>query len=154
MRRVCGVTVAVRDGVADLRLACSRRVAAVRRARSVARRSAALPLRVAALPLRVEAASLRVRRPTAVLQLDEPSLTAVLRGRVRTASGYRTHRAVDRQIAEATLRDVVGVHGDGPVVVHSCAPDVPFALLRGAGAGVQRALARGLLVLELAGHPL
>ncbi|MFJ6083378.1 methionine synthase [Streptomyces sp. NPDC092369] len=68
------------------------------------------------------------------LQLDEPSVTAVLRGQVRSASGYRTHRAVDRQLVESTLRDVVGVHADGPVVVHSCAPDVPFALLRRAGA--------------------
>ncbi|MGW1890992.1 methionine synthase [Streptomyces sp. NPDC002004] len=67
-----------------------------------------------------------------VLQLDEPSLTAVLRGQVRSASGYRTHRAVDRQVVEAALRDVVAVH-DGPVIVHSCAPDVPFALLRRAG---------------------
>jgi hypothetical protein len=41
---------------------------------------------------------------------------------------------VDRQVVEATLRDVVAVHGGGPVVVHSCAPDVPFALLRRAGA--------------------
>ncbi|MBT1097613.1 methionine synthase [Streptomyces sp. Tu102] len=75
----------------------------------------------------------RVPGAQVVLQLDEPSLTAVLRGQVRTASGYRTYRAVDRQLVEATLRDVVGVHGDGPVVVHSCAPDVPFALLRRAG---------------------
>ncbi|MGW6796068.1 methionine synthase [Streptomyces chartreusis] len=75
----------------------------------------------------------RVPGARVVLQLDEPSLTAVLRGQVRTASGYRTYRAVDRQLVEATLRDVVGVHGDGPVVVHSCAPDVPFALLRRAG---------------------
>ncbi len=38
---------------------------------------------------------------------------------------------------EATLREVAGVHEGGPVVVHSCAPDVPFALLRRAGvAGV------------------
>ncbi|MEH0575464.1 MULTISPECIES: methionine synthase [Streptomyces] len=86
--------------------------------------------------LRDHLAEVRRRVPGAqlVLQLDEPSLTAVLRGHVRTASGYRTHRAVDRQIVEATLRDLVGVHGDGPVVVHSCAPDVPFALLRRAGA--------------------
>ena len=86
--------------------------------------------------LRLHLAELARRIPGArlVLQLDEPSLTAVLRGQVRTASGYRTHRAVDRQIVEATLRDVMGVHGDGPVVVHSCAPDVPFALLRRAGA--------------------
>ncbi|RSO07142.1 methionine synthase [Streptomyces sp. WAC 05379] len=75
----------------------------------------------------------RVPGAQVVLQLDEPSLTSVLRGQVRTASGYRTYRAVDRQLVEATLRDVVGVHGDGPVVVHSCAPDVPFALLRRAG---------------------
>lgn len=75
----------------------------------------------------------RVPGARVVLQLDEPSLTAVLSGQVKTASGYRTYRAVDRQLVEATLRDVVGVHGDGPVVVHSCAPDVPFALLRRAG---------------------
>ncbi|MDX3242866.1 methionine synthase [Streptomyces sp. ME18-1-4] len=86
--------------------------------------------------LRDHLAEVRRRVPGGrlVLQLDEPSLTAVLRGHVRTASGYRTHRAVDRQIVESTLRDLVGVHGDGPVVVHSCAPDVPFALLRRAGA--------------------
>ncbi|MFD8375157.1 methionine synthase [Streptomyces sp. NPDC059688] len=86
--------------------------------------------------LRLHLAEVRRRVPGArvVLQLDEPSLTAVLRGQVRTASGYRTHRAVDRQIVEATLRDTVGAHADGPVVVHSCAPDVPFALLRRAGA--------------------
>ncbi|MEV4226450.1 methionine synthase [Streptomyces bobili] len=86
--------------------------------------------------LRVHLAEVRRRVPGAqvVLQLDEPSLTAVLRGRVRSASGYRTYRAVDRQVVEATLREVVGVHEGGPVVVHSCAPDVPFALLRRAGA--------------------
>jgi hypothetical protein len=86
--------------------------------------------------LRLHLAETQRRIPGAqlVLQLDEPSLTPVLRGHVKTASGYRTHRAVDRQIIEATLRDVVGVHGGGPVVVHSCAPDVPFALLRRAGA--------------------
>ncbi|MEU7059872.1 methionine synthase [Streptomyces sp. NPDC046197] len=86
--------------------------------------------------LRLFLAEVQRRVPGArlVLQLDEPSLTAVLRGQVRTASGYRTHRAVDRQAVEATLRDVVGVHAGGPVVVHSCAPDVPFALLRRAGA--------------------
>ncbi|MFD6173709.1 methionine synthase [Streptomyces coeruleorubidus] len=86
--------------------------------------------------LRLHLAEVQRRVPDAqlVLQLDEPSLTAVLRGQVRTASGYRTHRAPDRQIVEAALRDLVAVHAGGPVVVHSCAPDVPFALLRRAGA--------------------
>ncbi|MFE7774643.1 methionine synthase [Streptomyces sp. NPDC057445] len=85
--------------------------------------------------LRGHLAEVRRRVPGArvVLQLDEPSLTAVLRGQIRSASGYRTHRAVDRQIVESALRDVTLV-ADGPVVVHSCAPDVPFALLRRAGA--------------------
>ncbi|MET9374279.1 methionine synthase [Streptomyces sp. NPDC002992] len=84
--------------------------------------------------LRAHLAELRRRVPGArlVLQLDEPSLTAVLRGHVRTASGYRTYRAVDRQVVETALREVIAVH-DGPVVVHSCAPDVPFGLLRRAG---------------------
>ncbi|RST18775.1 methionine synthase [Streptomyces sp. WAC05374] len=85
--------------------------------------------------LRGHLAQVRRRVPGArvVLQLDEPSLTAVLRGRVPTASGYRTHRAVDRQVVEGALRDVMAAH-DGPVIVHSCAPEVPFGLLRRAGA--------------------
>ncbi|MFC8125086.1 methionine synthase [Streptomyces sp. NPDC057302] len=85
--------------------------------------------------LRDHLADVRRRIPGAqiVLQLDEPSLVAVLRGHIKTASEYRTHRAVDRQLVESTLRDVLGVH-DGQGVVHSCAPDVPFALLRRAGA--------------------
>lgn len=85
--------------------------------------------------LRDHLADVRKRVPGAeiVLQYDEPSLTAVLRGRVRSASGYRTYRAVDRQIVESTLRDLFAVH-DGEVIVHSCAPEVPFALLHRAGA--------------------
>jgi hypothetical protein len=53
--------------------------------------------------LREHLAEVRRRVPGAqiVLQLDEPSLFAVLRGHVRSASGYRTHRAVDRQLVEA-----------------------------------------------------
>ena len=90
--------------------------------------------------LRGHLAEVRRRVPgvTVVLQLDEPSLTAVLTGRVPTASGYRTHPAVDRAVVEQALREVIGAAGEatggGPVVVHSCAPGVPIALLRRAGA--------------------
>jgi methionine synthase II (cobalamin-independent) len=91
--------------------------------------------------LRAHLAEVRRRVPGAdvVLQLDEPSLIAVLRGEVKTASGYRRHGAVDRQVVEAVLRDVMAVqHGApehaGQVIVHSCAADVPFALLHRAGA--------------------
>ncbi|MFG2297384.1 methionine synthase [Streptomyces sp. NPDC048603] len=85
--------------------------------------------------LRNHLADVRKRIPGAeiVLQFDEPSLTSVLQGRVRSASGYRTYRAVDRQVVEGALRDLFAVH-DGDVTVHSCAPEVPFALLRRAGA--------------------
>ncbi|MFF3173732.1 methionine synthase [Streptomyces sp. NPDC057900] len=86
--------------------------------------------------LRDHLAEVRRRMPGArlILQLDEPSLTGVLRGQVRTASGYRTYRAVDRQLVESTLREVLGAAGEGATLVHTCAPDVPFALLRRAGA--------------------
>ncbi|MBH5337136.1 methionine synthase [Streptomyces pactum] len=86
--------------------------------------------------LRHHLAEVRRRVPGArpVLQLDEPSLTAVLTGSVRTASGYRTHRAVDRGVVEGALREVTAVAAGAEVVVHSCAPAVPFALLRRAGA--------------------
>ncbi len=76
----------------------------------------------------------RVPGARIVLQLDEPSLTGVLQGRIRTASGYRTYGAVDRAVVEGALRDLVAIDRDVPVVVHSCAPGVPFALLRRAGA--------------------
>lgn len=94
--------------------------------------------------LRGHLAEVRRRVPGArlVVQLDEPSLTAVLRGRVRTASGYRTHRAVDRQIVEATLREVLGAAGETATLVHTCAPEVPFALLRRAGAGESPSICR------------
>ncbi|MBA6437792.1 MULTISPECIES: methionine synthase [Streptomyces] len=84
--------------------------------------------------VRAHLAEVRRRVPGAevVLQLDEPSLTSVLRGSVRTASGYRTHAAVDRGVVEGALRTLVEA-ADGPVVVHSCAPAVPFGLLRRAG---------------------
>lgn len=89
--------------------------------------------------LRGHLADVRKRIPGAeiVLQFDEPSLTAVLLGRVRSASGYRTYRAVDRQVVEGTLRELFAVTesiGGGEVIVHSCAPEVPFGLLRRAGA--------------------
>ncbi|WP_407992097.1 methionine synthase [Kitasatospora sp. CMC57] len=84
--------------------------------------------------LRRHLADVRKRIPGAqpVLQLDEPSLPAVLAGDVRTASGFQRLRAVDRQVAEEVLRNVVSAL-DVPVVVHSCAPGVPIPLLRRAG---------------------
>lgn len=85
--------------------------------------------------LRRHADEVRARVPGAalVVQLDEPSLPAVLHGRVPTASGYRTHGAVDRALVRSALAEVIDAVR-APVVVHSCAAGVPVELLRGSGA--------------------
>lgn len=76
----------------------------------------------------------RVPGAALVLQLDEPALPGVLRGSVPTASGFGKLRAVEEPVARQTLRQFVDAVGPIPVVVHCCAPDVPLATLRGAGA--------------------
>ena len=82
---------------------------------------------LAAVTARVPAAAL-------VLQLDEPSLPAVLAGQAPTPSGYGTVAAVEPAVAESGLRDVLGVASPGARVVHCCATDVPITLLHSAGA--------------------
>ena len=71
-----------------------------------------------------------------IVQLDEPSLPAVLEGHLPTASGFGVVRALDVVEAEQGLADVIAaIHAAGAgSVVHSCAADVPVALLRRAGA--------------------
>jgi hypothetical protein len=69
-----------------------------------------------------------------ILQLDEPSLPAVLAGHVPTPSGYGTLRALDRPLVEPLLAQVLAAVPAGSAVVHCCAAGVPFELLRAAGA--------------------
>jgi hypothetical protein len=80
--------------------------------------------------------SIRERIPgaTVVVQLDEPALPAVLLGRVPTASGLGTVRALDQIVASATLRSVLGAT-TAFTVLHCCAADYPFLLTREVGAG-------------------
>ncbi|HSV66317.1 MAG TPA: methionine synthase [Mycobacteriales bacterium] len=81
----------------------------------------------------------RVPRAELIVQLDEPSLPAVLAGRVPTASGYEVLRAVEPPVAEQALAGViagaVAATGGRLVVVHCCAPVAPVGLIRAAGAG-------------------
>lgn len=82
-------------------------------------------------------ADLRRRFPRSelVVQVDEPMLPAVLAAQVPTASGFGKYRTIDVPEADAGLRvvvDAIREAGARPVV-HSCATDVPVALLRGAG---------------------
>ncbi|GAB2682136.1 uroporphyrinogen decarboxylase/cobalamine-independent methonine synthase family protein [Thalassiella azotivora] len=86
-----------------------------------------------------------------VLQVDEPSLPAVLAGRLPTSSGFGRLPAVDVGEAERGLRAVVdGARAAGAVqvAVHCCAGGVPFPVLRGSGAD---AVAVDVTLLDAAG---
>lgn len=76
----------------------------------------------------------RVPGAELVMQLDEPSLSAVMSGRVRTASGFGALRSPAPVTVQEVLAAVVAAAGDVPVVVHSCASEVPLRLLADAGA--------------------
>lgn len=83
-------------------------------------------------------ADLRRRLPhvsTLLVQVDEPSLPAVLGGQVPTASGFGRHRTVDRPEAAAALSELVAVvrEAGAEPLVHCCAREVPFDLLEHAG---------------------
>jgi methionine synthase II (cobalamin-independent) len=71
-----------------------------------------------------------------VLQLDEPSLPAVLDGALSTASGLHRVRSVPGQeVAEGLAAVVRSARQAGaPTVVHCCADDPPVALLVRSGA--------------------
>ena len=68
-----------------------------------------------------------------VLQLDEPSLPAVLEGSLPTASGFGRIRSVDPQAAARGIQAVLAAH-DGPTVLHCCDPSAPLPLMRATGA--------------------
>ncbi len=69
-----------------------------------------------------------------VLQVDEPSLPAVLDGSLPTASGYGRVRAVDPQVAARGIQSVLAAY-DGPTVLHCCHPRAPLPLMRSTGVG-------------------
>ncbi|MDQ1751924.1 MAG: hypothetical protein QOE71_2980 [Pseudonocardiales bacterium] len=85
---------------------------------------------------RLHLADLRSRLPGTriVLQVDEPGLPAVLAGTVPTPSGYGTVRSMAPSIAQPALAAVLDAAEPAHRVVHCCAAEVPFDLLRGAGA--------------------
>src|SRR4029453_11365890 len=69
------------------------------------------------------AADVAARVPGAdlVVQLDEPSLPAVLQGGLPTASGFGKLPAVEAHVAEQELAAVLAAP-PYPIVVHCCAP--------------------------------
>ena len=72
-----------------------------------------------------------------LVQLDEPTLPAVLAGRLRTPSGFGMVPAVGTHEAVELLNTVIEAAREASgrdVIVHCCAPNVPLGLLREAGA--------------------
>ena len=66
-----------------------------------------------------------------VVQIDEPTLPAVLAGALPTASGYGTVRSVPGAEARGALADLVAAVRDmgAEVVLHCCHPTPPLPLL-------------------------
>ena len=79
-------------------------------------------------------ATMKRRIPGAqiVMQADEPLMAEVIAGRVKTRSEWSVHRSVS--VADATtLLETVRASHSGDSVVHCCAKDVPFEVIRAAG---------------------
>jgi methionine synthase II (cobalamin-independent) len=82
----------------------------------------------------VDDVAARVPGARVVVQLDEPSVPAVLQGGLPTVSGFGKLAAVEAHVVEQELAAVVAAL-PGPVVLHCCAPRAPLDLFRAAGAG-------------------
>ncbi|WP_433799483.1 methionine synthase [Actinomycetospora sp. CA-084318] len=94
-----------------------------------------------------------------VVQIDEPTLPAVLAGTLPTPSGYGTVRSVpgaDARAGLAVLVDAARDAGAVGVVAHCCHPTPPLALLGASGvdglAVDLSALDRGAAVLDAVGE--
>jgi methionine synthase II (cobalamin-independent) len=85
------------------------------------------------LAAHVAAVAARVPGAQLVVQLDEPSVPAVLQGGLPTVSGFGKLPAVEATVVEQELADLVG-RLPVPVAVHCCAPRMPLELFRAAGA--------------------
>jgi methionine synthase II (cobalamin-independent) len=85
------------------------------------------------LAAHVAAVAARVPGATVVVQLDEPSVPAVLQGGLPTVSGFGKLAAVEASVVEQELTDLVQRLAV-PVVLHCCAPRMPMDLFRAAGA--------------------
>ena len=80
----------------------------------------------------VAAVSARVPGAQVVVQLDEPSVPAVLQGGLPTASGFGKLPAVESQVVEEELTGLID-RVPAPVVLHCCAQRAPLDLFRAAG---------------------
>jgi methionine synthase II (cobalamin-independent) len=75
----------------------------------------------------------RVPGARLVVQFDEPALPAVIAGQVPTASGLSRLAAVEADVLQERLAQVLAAAGRY-TIVHCCAATVPFGMIRAAGA--------------------
>ncbi len=74
----------------------------------------------------------RVDPTELVVQIDEPALPSILAGAIPTASGFHRHRSIGAAEAAQALSWVAEAvkEAGGSPVVHCCAADLPFDVLR------------------------
>ncbi|BBX39395.1 methionine synthase [Mycobacterium simiae] len=85
-----------------------------------------------------------------VVQLDEPSLPAALGGRLSGVTALSPVAALDEAVAETLLDTCAAALGDD-VLLHSCAPELPWELLGRSGIGAMSVDAATLTAADLDG---
>lgn len=85
-----------------------------------------------------------------VVQLDEPSLPAALGGRLSGVTALSPVAALDEAVAETLLDTCTAALGDD-VLLHSCAPELPWELLGRSGIGAMSVDAATLTAADLDG---
>ncbi|ORJ57056.1 methionine synthase [Mycobacterium simiae] len=85
-----------------------------------------------------------------VVQLDEPSLPAALGGRLSGVTALSPVAALDEALAETLLDTCAAALGDD-VLLHSCAPELPWELLGRSGIGAMSVDAATLTAADLDG---
>lgn len=85
-----------------------------------------------------------------VVQLDEPSLPAALGGRLSGVTALSPVAALDEAVAETLLDTCAAALGDD-VLLHSCAPELPWELLVRSGIGAMSVDAATLTAADLDG---
>lgn len=85
-----------------------------------------------------------------VVQLDEPSLPAALGGRLSGVTALSPVAALDEAVAETLLDTCAAALGDD-VLLHSCAPELPWELLGRSGIGAMSVDVATLTAADLDG---
>ncbi len=84
------------------------------------------------IAVNISEVSRRLPQARIVVQIDEPYVVDVLRGSVKTQSKWSAYSPVEAVVVEDALRTVREVH-DGMTILHCCAEEYPFSMVRSAG---------------------